>query len=88
MHAVDSRSQTWAHNVSLWDVESTSKLDSKGVITPMGPNGPRFELIYLVGMDYDGQIDSKFTFVCKGVLVIMQGCTKIVNKVSGFELIE
>ena len=54
----------------------------------MGPNGPRFELIYLVGMDYDGQIDSKFTFVCKGVLVIMQGCTKIVNKVSGFELIE
>ena len=37
----------------------------------MGPSGPRSELIYLVGMGYEGQIDSKFTFVHKGNLVFM-----------------
>ena len=36
----------------------------------MGPNGPFFELIYLVGMGYEGQIGSRFTFVHKDVLVI------------------
>ena len=41
----------------------------------MGPNGPHFELIYLVDTDYEGQIGSKFTFVHKGVLVTMQGYT-------------
>ena len=35
----------------------------------MGPSDPRFELIYLIGMDYEGWIDSKFTFVHKGILV-------------------
>ena len=40
----------------------------------MGPNGPRFDLIYLVGMDYEGQINSRFTLVHKGTLVITQGC--------------
>ena len=30
----------------------------------------------LVGIDYKGQIGSKFTFVHKGVLVIMQDCTR------------
>ena len=40
----------------------------------MGPSGPRFELIFLVGMGYEGRIGSKFTFVHKGVLVITQGC--------------
>ena len=40
----------------------------------MGPIGPRSKLIYLVGMSYEGQIGSRFTFVHKGVLVIMQGC--------------
>ena len=39
----------------------------------MDPNGPRFELIYLIDKGYEGWIDSKFTFVHKGVLVIMQG---------------
>ena len=43
----------------------------------MGPNGPCSELIYLVGIGYEGQIDSRFTFVHKGVLVIMQVCTGI-----------
>ena len=36
----------------------------------MGPSGPRFELIYLVGIDYEDWIDFRFTFVHKGVLVI------------------
>ena len=40
----------------------------------MGPNGPRSELIYLVGMGYEDWIDSKFTFMNKGVLVITHGC--------------
>ena len=40
----------------------------------MGPNGPHFKFIYLVGIDYEGWSDSKFTFVHKGILVITQGC--------------
>ena len=36
----------------------------------MGPNGPRFELIYHDDIDYEGRIDSRFTFVHKGILVI------------------
>ena len=43
----------------------------------MGLSGLRFELIYLVGMDYEGQIGSRFTFVHKGVLVTMQDCTGV-----------
>ena len=43
----------------------------------MGPDGPRFELKYLVGMDYEGQIGSRFTFVHKCILVITQGCTQL-----------
>ena len=39
----------------------------------MGSSGPYYELINLVGMGYEGQIDSRFTFVDKGILVIMQG---------------
>ncbi|KAL6329376.1 hypothetical protein AAG906_017686 [Vitis piasezkii] len=34
-------------------IESTLELDYEGVSTPMGPNGPRSELIYLVGMEID-----------------------------------
>ena len=49
-------------------------MDSEGASTPMGHSGPRSELIYLVGMDYEDQIDFRFTFVQKGVLVIMQDC--------------
>ena len=37
----------------------------------MGPSGPRSKLIYLVGMGYEGWIDFRFTFVHKGILVIM-----------------
>ena len=40
----------------------------------MDLNSPRFELIYFVGMGYEGHIDCTFTFVYKTILVIMQGC--------------
>ena len=36
----------------------------------MGPSGPRSKLIYLVVMDYEGRIGSKFIFMHKGILVI------------------
>ena len=49
----------------------------EGASTPMGPNGPHSELIYLVGMGYEGRIDSTFTFVHKGVLVTTQGCIRV-----------
>ena len=52
-------------------------MDFEGTGTPMGPNGPRFELIYLVGMDYEGLIGSRFTFMHKGVLVIMKGYIEV-----------
>ena len=55
-----------------WNVESNSKLDSKGASTPMGPNGPRSNLIYHHGMVYKRWIDYKFILICKGVLVITQ----------------
>ena len=43
----------------------------------MGPSSPRFELIYLVGMGYEGRIGSRFTFVHNGILVIMQGGIRV-----------
>ena len=43
----------------------------------MALSGPRSELIYLFGMDYEDQINSRFTFVHKGILVTMQGCTGV-----------
>ena len=43
----------------------------------MGSSGPRFRPIYLVDTDYEGWIDSRFTFVHKDVLVIMQGCIRV-----------
>ena len=46
-------------------------MDFERANIPMGPNGPCAKLIYLVGMNYEGQISSRFTFVHKGVLVIM-----------------
>ena len=49
-------------------------MDYQRASIPMGPNGPRFELIYLVGAYYEGKINSRFTFVHKGILVITQGC--------------
>ena len=68
----------WSSIESLQqDVESTLELDYEEVSTPMGPNGPCSELIYLVGMDYEGQIGFKFTFVHKGVSIITQGFIRL-----------
>ena len=39
----------------------------------MGPRSLCSELIYLINISYEGRIDFKFTFVHKGILVIMQG---------------
>ena len=52
------------------DVELALELDYEGASILMGPSGPHFELIYLVGMGYEGQIGSKFTFVHKSVSII------------------
>ena len=49
-------------------------MDYEGDSFPMDPKGLRFELIYLIGMGYEGRIGSTYTFVHKGILVIMQGC--------------
>ena len=43
----------------------------------MGLSDPRSELIYLVGIGYEGRIDSTFTFMHKGVLIITQGCIRV-----------
>ena len=43
----------------------------------MGPNGPCSKHIYLVNTYYEGRISSSFTFVYKGILIIMQDCTGI-----------
>ena len=59
------------------DVESAQELDFEGTSTPMSLNGPHFELVYFIDIDYESQIGSKFAFVHKGILVTMQGCTRI-----------
>ena len=46
----------------------------------MALSGPRSELIYLDGMDYEDWIGSRFTFVHKDILVITEGCTRISGK--------
>ena len=40
----------------------------------MGLSGPYSKPIYLVGMGYEDRIDSRFIFVHKGILVIIQDC--------------
>ena len=54
----------------------------------MGSNGPYFKLIYLFSTDYEGQIGSRFTFVHKGVLVIIQGCTGLSEQGLWIRLID
>ena len=41
----------------------------------MVPNGPRSIFIYYDDMIYEGCIDSRFTLVCKGILIIIKGYT-------------
>ena len=52
-------------------------MDFEGTNTFMGLNGPRFEFISLVGMDYEDQIGYRFTSVHKKDLVIMQDCIEV-----------
>ena len=52
-------------------------MDFEGTNTFMGLNGPRFEFISLVGMDYEDQIGYRFTSVHKKDLVIMQYCIEV-----------
>ena len=66
---------TQAHSVSL--LFTTLELNSKGVSASMGFNGPLHKLKYFFDMGYEGWIGYRFTFVHKGILVIMQGCTRI-----------
>ena len=54
----------------------------------MGLSGPHSELIYLVGMDYEGWIGSRFTFMHKGVLIITQGCTRVSEQGLQIKLID
>ena len=68
--------------------ESTLELDYEGASFPMGPSGPHSELIYLVGIGYENWIGSTFIFVCKGVLVIMQGCIGVCEQGLWIRLID
>ena len=43
----------------------------------MGPNGSYSKLIDLVVMNYKGWIGSRFIFVHKNILAIMQGCIRV-----------
>ena len=54
----------------------------------MGPYGCHFELIYLVGMDYEGWIGCRFTFMPKGVLVITQCCIRVSEQGIWIRLID
>ena len=46
----------------------------------MGPSGLHFELIYLVSTNYEGQIGSRFTFMHKDALVIVQSCIRVIKQ--------
>ena len=43
----------------------------------MGSSSPHYELIYLVGTGYEGWTGFRFTFVHKGILLIMQDYTRV-----------
>ena len=43
----------------------------------MGLNGSHFKLIFIDDIVYEGWMGFQFTFMHKGILVIMQGCTGI-----------
>ena len=63
-------------------------MDFEGVNIPMGLSGHRFELIYVVGMGYEGRKNSRFIFVYKGILVIIQGCTRVSEQGISIDLID
>ena len=54
----------------------------------MGPNGPRSKLIYYDYTIYEGWINSRFTLVRKGILVIIKGYTWDSEQVFWVRLID
>ena len=54
----------------------------------MGPSGPHSKPIYHDDMVYEGWIGSRFILMHKGVLVIMQGCTRNNKQGLRFGLID
>ena len=54
----------------------------------MGSSGPRSKLILLDDTVYKGWMSFQFTFVYKGVLVIMQGGTEVSKRYHWIELID
>ena len=53
-----------------WDFESNLELDYEGASISIGHSDPRSKLMYLIGMDYEGRVGFRFTFVHKDILVI------------------
>ena len=51
-----------------WNVESTLELDYERASTPMGSNGPRFELICHDDMVFEGWISSRSILVYKAIM--------------------
>ena len=54
----------------------------------MGPNRLYFELIYHDDTIYEGWIGSRFILMCKGILVITQGCARDSEQGLWFRLID
>ena len=62
----------WSGVDSLqWNVESTLELYYERASIPMGPNGPRLELIYHDDMVYEDWIGFRFILMHKNILVIL-----------------
>ena len=60
-----------AVNFLQQNIESTLEFNYKGANILMGFNGPHSELIHHDDTVYEGWIGSKFTFIHKGILVIV-----------------
>ena len=71
-----------------WDFESNLELDYEGASISIGPSDPHSKLMYLIGMDYEGRVGFRFTFVHKSVLVIMQGCIGVSEQGLWIRLID
>ena len=71
-----------------WNVESTSKLNSKKASTPVVPNGSCSKLIYHDDTFYEGCIGSRFILVHRSILVITHGYPKDNEQSLGIGLID
>ena len=71
-----------------WDVKLILEFDYEETNTHMDSYGSHSELIFLDDTIYEGWMDFQFTFVYKGVLVIMEGCTGISEWYIWIQLID